>query len=171
MSKSIIHIRSLLSAPECITILKSEQYGQSEVLLGDNIEMNVDVGSDILKRIEVEVNKNLSELRIQEYYVPDCTKIVHVQSPIPLHSDPVVMHDKDGNHVYTRHFVCVLYLTEFEMGEIMFPQHGKVIKPNRGDLVLFPTGPFYLHQVNVPLGERWILRVNFNYEAPIDNPY
>lgn len=159
MSKSIGHIQGVLSKDECLAILNSEHYGEEEIF-GEYSELTVDVSPESEDKIISAVYGHLESLKIHHRYDLDCTKIAHIKSVIPAHCDPV--HD-EVNHNYTRHFVCVVYLTEFEMGEIIFPQHKKIIKPNQGDLVIFPTGPFYQHQVNISMGERWILRPNFDY--------
>ena len=167
MSKSICHIRSVLTSNDCENILNSEYYGEEEIF-GEYGEMSVDVSQEIKDKIQSAVGNHLESLKIFHRYDLDCTKIAHIKSVIPAHCDPV--HDEAG-HKYTRHFVCVVYLTEFDMGEIIFPQHKVVIKPNRGDIVIFPTGPFYQHQVNISFGERWILRANFNFVVKGDGEY
>lgn len=165
MSKAIQLIEKVLTAEECETILKSEHYGNVENY-SDYDEMSVDVSDATRNKIVDAVNKHLVKMKILpsevgDTYELDCIRIAHIENIISTHYDPPSQHE-NWEHIYTRHFVCVIYLTQFEMGELIFPQHGRIIKPNLGDMVIFPTGPFYKHQVNISEGDRWILRPNFD---------
>lgn len=173
MSKAIQLIERVLTPEECKEILDSEHYGNVENY-SDYDEMSVDISDSIKSKIVDTVNKHLHKMKVLpsevgDRYELDCVRIARIETIISTHYDPCHMHI-NWEHVYARHFVCVLYLTQFEMGELIFPQHGEIIKPNQGDMVVFPTGPFYKHQVNVSEGERWILRPNFNLVSYKDIP-
>lgn len=40
--------------------------------------------------------------------------------------------------------ICI-YLSDFEGGELTFPQHNLTIKPGKGDVIVFPSGEHYKH--------------------------
>lgn len=61
-------------------------------------------------------------------------------------------------------FNCLSYLTQFEMGELVFPSLSKVLELDKGDVALFPTGPFFPHLVNIAIGDRYALGSNFEPE-------
>lgn len=63
-----------------------------------------------------------------------------------------------------RTFVALIYLTSLndsEGGEIFFPHQGKMIKPQAGTLVIFPTFFTYPHCVLPTTGTRFVMRLEY----------
>lgn len=49
----------------------------------------------------------------------------------------------------TRTHTVIIYLSDFEGGELRFPKLGVEIQPKKGDLVIFPATKDYLHSAGV----------------------
>jgi predicted 2-oxoglutarate/Fe(II)-dependent dioxygenase YbiX len=62
-----------------------------------------------------------------------------------------------------RHFLCLLYLNDdYEGGELIFPLQGKVIKPEAGMLVIFPTSFMFPHMTTPTMKEnRYLMRFTY----------
>jgi predicted 2-oxoglutarate/Fe(II)-dependent dioxygenase YbiX len=70
------------------------------------------------------------------------------------------------NHTPQRSFSAIVYLnSDFEGGEIDFPDLGQRIKPTAGLLVAFPSDERYVHQVlPVTAGKRYSLALWFTQD-------
>lgn len=83
-----------------------------------------------------------------------------------LHYDtPIFEHNgKKG----FRPFISVLYLNhgDFEGGQTIFPVQKKVIAPEAGKLVLFPTTFHFPHMVtNISGGDRFSIRLTYQFNS------
>jgi predicted 2-oxoglutarate/Fe(II)-dependent dioxygenase YbiX len=65
------------------------------------------------------------------------------------------------NHTPKRVVSAIYYLnSDFEGGEIVFEQHGLIIKPLRGLLLMFPSDQHHVHEVrSVRAGQRYTLPI------------
>lgn len=83
-----------------------------------------------------------------------------------LHYDtPIFEHN---NRKGFRPFISVLYLNheEFEGGQTIFPVQKKIIAPEAGKLVLFPTTFHFPHMVtNIIGGDRFSIRLTYQFDA------
>ena len=64
------------------------------------------------------------------------------------------------------HMSALIYLNDdFVGGEISFPTHNLSIKPNKGDLVVFPGNLNYAHKIDpITSGDRYTMPFWFKYE-------
>ncbi len=150
-------LSSRLTPEETEKILNLIPDGPAEPTVGDYEEYTVILPEDIKKKIELAVwhyRVNIGIMKIKYDY--KCSRIANITSAIPRHSDSTIQSENK-----IRDFVVVTYLTKFEMGEILFPQHSIFIKPEQGDIIIFPTGPFHQHLVNPAIGRRIIMRSEF----------
>jgi len=82
--------------------------------------------------------------------------------------------------VYERDFTCKLFLSEFQDkvpfetdyevygGKLSFPQHGFGFNPQRGTLVIYPSGPHFINQIE-PILAGDLFQVKFHVAAKL--PY
>ena len=73
------------------------------------------------------------------------------------------VHVDDLGYVTENHLPIIIYLNDnYEGGEIKFETHDLSIKPNTGDLVVFPGNMHYAHEVTKVLsGDRYTLPIWF----------
>jgi predicted 2-oxoglutarate/Fe(II)-dependent dioxygenase YbiX len=88
----------------------------------------------------------------------------------PRHADNS-QQDADGswvpNHTPQRDVSALYYLNgDFSGGEIVFEQHGLVIKPQEGLLVIFPSDRDHVHEVRrVAAGRRYSIQMWFTTQG------
>lgn len=82
--------------------------------------------------------------------------------------------------VYERDFTCKLFLSDFQDtvpfetdyevygGKLSFPQHGFGFNPQRGTLVIYPSGPHFINQIE-PIFAGELFQVKFHVAAKL--PY
>lgn len=73
------------------------------------------------------------------------------------------LHVDDLGYVTDNHLPTLVYLNDdYEGGELGFATHGLVIKPKKGDLIIFPGNMHYAHEVfEVLSGTRYTLPIWF----------
>lgn len=155
--------KSNLTSEECESLLTQGSDSLArETVFGMYEEYDINVYPDLQRRIDATVTTYLRDLGINNSYRHDCNRRIDVTGHIRLHYDNEVRFPaRPGGKHYIRHFIVVTYLTDFELGKIHFPQHGLHIKPDRGDTIIFPASPFYMHEVGVPVGIRSIMRTEY----------
>lgn len=77
----------------------------------------------------------------------------------PFHYDSEFVIEKNEEDP-ARNFLCLLYLNDdYDSGELIFPLQGKVIKPKKGMLVIFPTSFMFPHMTTPSIGnDRFLMR-------------
>ena len=66
----------------------------------------------------------------------------------PQFYDPLILKPENKNYGWSGHLSTIVYLNnDFEGGEIYFPQHEILIKPEPGLFVAFPGNTNYFHSV------------------------
>ena len=75
----------------------------------------------------------------------------------------LTLHVDDLGYVTDNHLPTLVYLNDdYEGGELGFATHGLVIKPKKGDLIMFPGNMHYAHEVfEVLSGTRYTLPIWF----------
>ena len=132
------------------------------------------------KRIEKSLETS-SMIALREYlegslsspdgYEYNCSNVIVYPDGItlPMHLDNPSCRTPD-NFKFTRTIGMICFLNDdFEGGELIFPNQDKVIKPEKGSLVIFPINHLYPHMVNTTVeGKRYALRINLfkNTETP-----
>lgn len=97
-------------------------------------------------------------------------KQVEGQEPDTMHFDEKVTNNQD---LVLAPFVCLIYLTtsgvDFNGGELYFPFQKKIITPEAGDLVIFPTGYLYPHKA-LPFngGDRYLVKMFYRFPAQLN---
>lgn len=83
----------------------------------------------------------------------------------PLHYDKEWIQGENGEDQY-RNFLCLLYLNDdYENGEVIFPLQKKVIKPEAGMLLIFPTSLMFPHQTTPAIGnDRCLFRMTYLFD-------
>ena len=83
----------------------------------------------------------------------------------PVHYDKEWITDDDGGY-QSRNFLCLLYLDDdYEGGEVLFPLQNKVVKPERGMLLIFPTSYMFPHSTTPVIGDsRHLLRLTLTFD-------
>lgn len=157
---------NLLTQSESDEIAKSKPIAGVDSSIGGYDEYSINANS-ILPKIQSAVNSYLDALQITNLYHYRCSRIAHIGGPIERHHDIEV---KLMPKHRVSNFVVVTYLTDFEMGEIIFPQHGFIHKPSKGDTIIFPTGPFFQHLVNPAIGPRIIMRTEYILNVKVFEP-
>jgi hypothetical protein len=152
----ILTFSPVFTHKETQEILSAEPHGKPEPTIGGYEEYTVDLYPGYIKKISSCVNEYLKCYEIKNNYTYKCSRVAEISKSVPRHFDSVT---QSNNRV--RDFVVVTYLTSFDMGEIVFPQHGVIFKPELGDTIIFPTGPFHQHLVNPAIGKRIIMRSEF----------
>ena len=73
------------------------------------------------------------------------------------------MHVDDLGYVTDNHLPTLIYLNDdYEGGELGFATHNLIIKPKKGDLIIFPGNMHYAHEVfEVLSGTRYTLPIWF----------
>lgn len=73
------------------------------------------------------------------------------------------LHVDDLGYLTENHIPALVYLNDdYEGGQLNFPTHNLNIKPNKGDLIIFPGNMHYPHEVKeVISGTRYTLSVWF----------
>lgn len=115
-------------------------------------QLPLELGASLLKQIHQTINQTLSNTVWADTI--NYARWRSGDSQLP-HADG---ENADGSeHPYPwRQVGCVLYLnTNYQGGEIYFPDHNQTLKPEAGTLVWFPGTADYLHGVHpVTQGER-----------------
>lgn len=149
---------SVFTEQEADAILKTESLSEPEPTIGGYEEYTIELNQDFRKRIDACVNSYLKSLEINFSYTYKCSRLANITDIITRHSDSVVRLEPK-HHI--RDFIVISYMTNFKAGEIVFPQHGVILKPELGDTLIFPAGPFFQHLVNSAIGNRVILRSEY----------
>ncbi len=124
-----------------------------------------DIGNtnEHVKSIVKEIDSNMNEYLDKKKVITISNSLLSLSilrmkafSSLPVHTDEQI-----DSSMFFRNFVILVYLNEVEGGELLLPNQGMAIKPTRGKMVVFPTGFMYPHGVNVPLENRYALRLNY----------
>lgn len=149
---------SVFNDSDAAEILKSQALGEQEPTVGGYAEYTINLHQAYRAKVETCVQSYLKSYEIDFNYCYKCSRLANITDVIHRHSDSVV--NLEPKHDI-RDFIVISYLTQFDAGEIIFPQHGLIFKPELGDTLIFPTGPFFQHLVNTTMGERIIMRSEY----------
>ena len=138
-----------------------------------------------LPESEVEALRIMQQIRL----IAQVTLMQEIALPHPLYSDTAQIvlwtegyelrpHtdnlEPDGRPNTTPHRICssLLYLNdEYEGGETYFPGHNVRVQPDPGLLVLFGSGPDYVHGVTkVRSGRRYVYAGWFTFNPKQEDP-
>lgn len=127
-----------------------------------NLEKNPDFKKIILfceKKISREIKKYFEDYQIitgEQKFIGSSVLYLKEGSGIPKHTDDQI----DGD--IFRNIGVLVYLNSPNGGELIFPLQKRIIKPELGKLVLFPSLYTHPHMV-VPAhkGDRYALRFNY----------
>jgi hypothetical protein len=137
-------------------------------------EFSLDVKNNLFWKEKFKKIKNKADINLRSYlsfnsscgydsYYFKHMCIMHHQemNTIPYHYDCEIEKKEDGVNV--RVFAILIYLNNnFEGGELVFPIQKKVIKPEPGLMLIFPTSFMYPHVTTPALGnDRFVLRLNY----------
>lgn len=153
-------------------ITKSEKTGAIE---RENIEDQwvIDFLIDTQERIYLEAHKRYTDVYNVEFEKEPfvLTHLIKwdlgLNSPMPVHADCEGPDGKPAmaNAYYKYNLATICYLNDnYDGGEIFFPQFNKTIKPNAGDLIMFPGR--FRHGVNgVKSGDRHTMLTWFRFDV------
>lgn len=168
---SVYRFEDVISADDAaILIAASDELGEPEGNRGNHFvtrrphvvgRQTIDVVTAATKRIGLLINKeNIGINTTGKTLVPETVIIDRLQPRgfHPLHADALQL-DGTPNHTPQRKIAAMLYLnSDFDGGEIEFPNHDLRIKPYRGLLLVFGTGLEDQHTVHrVESNKRYML--------------
>jgi hypothetical protein len=89
----------------------------------------------------------------------------HEHKYAPFHYDAEFVIEPESEDPI-RNFLCLLYLNDdYEGGEVMFPLQGKVVKPEKGMLIIFPTSFMFPHMTTPSIGDdRFLMRLTYYFD-------
>jgi len=152
-----------------------QKYNKKGSILKENIDNYKVV--EILTNTEKEIYNKVYQYYTEKYdvkfkdkaYIP--THLVNWNvspgEPLPVHSDcerpdgSPAMHD--GYYRYNLAVICYLN-DDYSGGKIFFPKFNKEIKPNAGDLIMFP-GRFRHGVTGVEKGDRYTMLTWFRFDV------
>lgn len=121
------------------------------------------------QRVTPEIDqylKNFKTIAANSYYLDNVALWEQREHEYaPLHYDKEWIQGEDGKDQY-RNFLCLLYLNDnYENGEVIFPLQKKVIKPEAGMLLIFPTSLMFPHQTTPAYGaDRCLMRMTYIFD-------
>jgi hypothetical protein len=184
-AKNIVLISNFIDEDDLIKLKSyAESYQDSE-----NFSGGKDLSLNFVKNDNNEIYLLMQKyqekiwLKVKESYVDKYgVKILHnPQNPIhfikwrkgmasALHSD---CERPDGTPAFHANFYklnisALMYLnSNYEGGRIQFPKYDVSIKPNPGDLIIFPSNGEYRHEVTeVKSGNRFTMPTWYTFDVP-----
>lgn len=113
---------------------------------------------------QVDVLKNKCQEIIEEKYKVKCLDVeIHFlhymsESEYKSHIDGQYIDEGIAKRGVDRDITCVLYLNDdYEGGNIRFDFFNKKLKPNTGDILIYPTTWQFTHAVEKVKGERYAI--------------
>jgi len=177
---------NLISKDICGKIIKdyAKDYSDKSIKRSANLESSVsevnlsnipywkDLTNSLVSLIAPKIKDYLSFSTVTDpnfYYFEHVALMHHKElTNIPYHYDIEIA---STSKMVIRNFAALIYLNnDFEGGELFFPIQKKVIKPEPGKLVIFPT--FFTHpHVTSPAigGDRYVLRFNYFFNVASSN--
>lgn len=168
---------NLFNKEEASVIIK-EHCGEGNIgnneILTSQILLNTPLDI-LLKKLNIHFKDLKSDIKREMYY----DKVIAIKNPNtegqthPLHFDQSV--SLYPNEVALSAFVSLVYLSgreDFKGGQLYFPFQKKIIEPEVGRMITFPSGPLYPHKILPFQGNpRYLLRIFhiFNSELEIDD--
>ena len=170
------NIASKFDSQVAITLMKKMEKNNSLIRFRDNQDVLIappnhsesnkliNKYSKIAKKYHVDQNGFALPIYTSEAYL----SLWNVDASAGVHSD--------SNHTEWIIFSTVLYLNnDYDGGEIYFPNQGIEIRPQAGDMVIFPSGGHeYFHGVNpITSGKRYTIAMWHTMHedyAPFDAP-
>jgi hypothetical protein len=112
-------------------------------------EDKFDAAPEKVKLVYLLLKDTLS--KYGEDYAKSIGVILGTQMPISISKyftgTSMGPHTDSSPNPTTEHISAVLYLNDnYSGGEIAFPDHGVVIKPTAGSLIMFPSTPPFFHE-------------------------
>lgn len=167
---SIVEIKNLFTQTEADEIIdlycKDQNIGEQEFTVND--VNNSTYLKSILQKIDPHIKEYIRSVDIKRefFYKHLITKKELPNDKnadaYPLHYDEnITEHDKD---LCLSPFITLIYLTsagtDFTGGQLYFPFQQKIIEPEVGKMIIFPTGYLYPHKV-MPYfgGDRYLLKL------------
>lgn len=134
---------SLKDSLELIKITNSLDEVKESSLWNDGVYFNKKISEIINKYIPLiqKEIKTLYDINVIHNGEPCIVKWTKGKS-LGIHADDI-NEFSSNNHIAT-----LIYLNnDYSGGEITFPEHDLLIKPNLGDLIIFPGNINYMHEV------------------------
>lgn len=122
----------------------------------------------ITKKLNEHIREKLNLYSENAFFV-DEKKLVRTQDyflwydagfGITLHADD----SSNGSRDYHRVLTVLIYLNnDYEGGEIVFPDHDLKIKPEKGEMIAFPSNRLFKHEVTpIISGHRFAIMQTYN---------
>jgi hypothetical protein len=138
---------------------------------GDVVIENKDIIKDLDQVLKPYVHEFLNDNIFKNKLLPlDSVMLLEQtekEDPDTLHFDEQVT---NNGKLIIAPLVCLIYLTasgiDFENGQLYFPFQKRIIEPEVGDLVIFPTGYLYPHKA-MPFsgGNRYLIKLFYRIET------
>lgn len=150
-----------------------EQHSRSSKLL-EELDLFPDLWSDILSEIEPSIKEQIKKYLARfltctpEYYKFSHATLREYSSNLTedIHYNTEYAIDH-GSNIPIRNFFCLLYLNKpSQGGEQVFPLQSKVIAPDEGKLLIYPTS-FMFPNMSLPCYGSSKLLIRFNYHLDI----
>jgi hypothetical protein len=154
-------ITNFISGQQCDDILEEIKYKptsnktydqwKDKIILANHIPIILKFGGQVKEKIH-----ELYPVRVNQVNVPYIVKWSQNDKMEP-HVDDL------GTDQY--HMASLIYLNDdYSGGEISFISHGLSIKPNKGDLIIFPGNLHYAHEVKEVLsGYRYTIPIWYRF--------
>lgn len=155
-------IKNFLSDEECdlivskvdgkdASMVKSHSYDKRKIFNHDLYPNILLLGSIVRNKIE-----ELYSIKVKQTSIPNITQWSE-SNKMSAHVDDL------GNEEY--HIASIIYLNDnYAGGEISFITHDLSIKPDRGDLLIFPGNLHYCHEVQKVLeGSRFTIPIWYSF--------
>lgn len=156
-------IKNFISDEECdliVNTIKKQNTGEDNNYLFDNRKIfNFNIYPKILSFGPIIKNKveDLYSIKVKQTTVPNITQWSE--------SYKMSAHVDDLGVNKTNHMATIIYLNQdYVGGEISFITHDLSIKPEKGDLLIFPGNLHYCHEVKEVLkGNRFTIPIWFSF--------
>jgi len=124
----------------------------------------------------IATRKTYTDIKAVSMYVPLVKDVLEKEYGFPVENksvsiarwdtgDKLDLHVDDLGTTKTNHMATLIYINnDFEGGEIIFPTHNFIYKPEKGDLIMFPGNYYYPHEVaTITSGTRFSLPMWFEF--------
>jgi len=159
---NFINKKDLLILNKEINFLKTNHLIKRSKFAGRLILENVEINSMI--KILKKYNKKIVKLQKKYFNIKESYPIemfVSIFEPGDHLSEHV---DTDGKYKFFE-LACVLYLNDFEEGDICFPNLKYSYKPKKSDLIIFPCdGNKSLHKTIISKDERITISAWYGFD-------
>lgn len=162
-----------------------------KILPEDSINLLIELRQKYSNLGEVEIKSELIIRNLDNFFKPYVEEYIEnsfiKDKLIPLEEILLIKQAQDQEHdtlhfdekvtnsgnLVLAPFVCLIYLTtsgvDFNGGQLYFPFQKKIITPEAGDLVIFPTGYLYPHKALPFTGNnRYLAKMFYRFDSQLN---